>query len=292
QALEDLRKQHVATIPVAQAYANDLVDARSRLVDNDRSMNEVRPPWNVSLQELYGRMLEFATSEPVAHRLSAAETEAASGEDVRRLGDTAGSWAHAGGSLLPHSTSAWRDAQPRSAADVEACLDAAQRLIHDLIPALVVELQQECRPFLPDATVTLARCGQLESLAARAAKLSAEVAPGFYAIALPVLLVDISGAHKGPLARLLRTMTSGRYRFGMRVARRNLLDKAKAPASDIYTVVQSAESLRTDWISAGGQGAPQRAGDLERLRNLIRATEEAVEQINGVIPQTSLDSRT
>ena len=55
-------------------------------------------------------MLEFATSEPVAHRLSAAETEAASGEDVRRLTDTAGSWAHAGGSLIPHGTSAWRDA--------------------------------------------------------------------------------------------------------------------------------------------------------------------------------------
>jgi hypothetical protein len=49
-----------------------------------------------------------------------------------------------------------------------------------LIPALVAELQQECRPFLPDATVTLARCGQLEALATRAAKLGAEVAPAFY----------------------------------------------------------------------------------------------------------------
>ena len=29
QALEDLRERHVATIPVAQAYANDLVAARS-----------------------------------------------------------------------------------------------------------------------------------------------------------------------------------------------------------------------------------------------------------------------
>jgi very-short-patch-repair endonuclease len=292
QALENLREQHVATMPVAQAYANDLIDARSRLVENDRAMNEVRAPWNVSLQELYGRMLQFATSDPVAHRLSAAETEAASAEDVRRLTDTAGAWDHAGGSLVPHGTSAWRDAQPRSGAEVEACLDAAQRLTHHLIPALVTELQKECKPFLPDATVTLARCEQLESLATRAAALSAEVVPAFYAIDLPVLLGDISAARKGPVSRLLRTMTSGRYRFGMRVARRNLPNKEKAPASEVYAAVQSGESLRADWISAGGQGAPERAGDLERLRTLIRATGEAIEQMNAVIPQPSLDSRT
>jgi very-short-patch-repair endonuclease len=292
QALEDLRQQHVATIPVAQAYANDLVDARSRLVENDQAMNDLRAPWNVSLQELYGRMLEFATSEPVAYRLSAAETEATSGEDMRRHADTAGAWAHAGGSLVPHGTSLWRDAQPHSGVDVEACLDAAQRLTHELIPDLVAELEKECRPFLPDATVTLARCEQLEALATRAAKLSAEVAPAFYAIDLPALLVDISAANKGRLSRALRTMTSDRYRFGMRVARRNLLDKANARSSEVYAVVRSAESLRTDWISAGGQGAPERAGDLERLRLLIRTTGEAVNQINAIIPQTSLDSLT
>ena len=57
-------------------------------------------------------------------------------------------------------------------------------------------------------------------------------------------------------------------------------------------MVPSAESLRTDWISAGGQGAPERAGDLERLRTLIRAAGEAIQQMNAVIPQASLNSRT
>ena len=207
-------------------------------------------------------MLEFATSKPVAHRLSAAETQAASGEDVRRLAENAGSWAHAGGALVPHGTTAWRDAQPCSGADVESCLDAAQRLTHDLIPALVGELQKECRPFLPDAAVTLARCQQLESLATRAAKLSAEVVPAFYAIDLPALLGDISAAHKGRLSRVLQTMTSGRYRFGMRVARRNLLDMAKAPASEVYAVVQSGESLRTDWTHARPAGRLGEVGPL------------------------------
>lgn len=291
QALEELRDRHVSTTPVGQAYANDFVESRGRLVQNDEAMNAVREPWKVTLLDLYGEMVQLRGADPVRHRLIGSAIESISSDKLRGVIDAAASWAHAGGSSIPHGTSVWRDSVATSGTGAEACLDFAQRLGQSLIPDVLSELSAGCNAFSPDAHINLAHAIQLESLASRATALSAEVKPSIYGLDLPATLVTLAPAQKGRLARGFRTLTSATYRHAIRDAREHLIDH-EAHAHAVYGQVAAAAALQAEWIAKGGAGVPQPAGNLDRMRAAISALEAAIAQAAVVLPSTSLDSRT
>lgn len=265
QLKESLERVREAPAPDVATLHRKFVERRDQLNTHARELHRPRTPWNLSLHQLYGRLL--ALPEGAACRIRLAR-KVVLGIDDRGI-ETACGHMEALADLAPlvtgESTSAWTGADFAQTDDVRRAIERARRLAHERWP----RWEAASAALLRESAVTAPHTvGQVRTLLAALAATHdtfATVRPEFYGEDLPALSSALAPA-ASTFGAFWALLTNGTYRAALRTVRGHAVASTLAPA-DALRVTTSAQTALDAWRRT----APNTAATPAPLASLAEA---------------------
>ena len=285
---------NVSKIP-AQDYADlhgQLAARKGELLAMSAALHEAREPWNLSVREIYERLLAHDSPARSEQRLRGDAARRIDRDNWRTLENRITEWVELGGPLFPKQHPRWHNSTVTSPSEAQTALETLRHASHTLLPTADREIRS-CLESVgipvsteaPDRANILSLFGEIRSLLERCS-------PDVY-------LLDLADLNAG-FARArgswkLTQAFSRKLRQCRRTVEATLLDggSKRLGADEAAEIVEQALNQRSMWSELGADGLPRPPVDLDAALTAAAEALSALVQLAeaGLIDRASAESR-
>lgn len=279
----------VGRVEVTDLY-HKLETSRAALTHHAKALHEPRAPWDVTIFEVYQRLIGLGDAPKTSLRFTNPGLEDFDADTARLLRDHLVEWASLAEPLIA-GRSLWGGAQVTTDRDAQDVLSLVDGLAHDTVPTARAQLDQvlaQTALIAPSSVVGWQRT--LALLTALATTLSL-VAPGIFELDLDDTVDALTPGSRSWWHRMIAQLFNSRYRAVKKTVRALGEGKEQPGGGRLHETVTAARDQAAEWTALGGDGQPRLPAHLEKAASSYRQLTDKLAALGAYLVTRDLSRR-
>ena len=279
--------EHVATIPALDysALHGRLKQRRESLLANNAALHETREPWQLSVFEMQGRLLEIPDEARTELRLSTEAARALDRAGYEQLAAEIEEWVELGGHVLVDNYPEWSGSTIVTSDEAQRAFNLVRDVLYERLPgawSVVSSATDEVR--LPQLG-SVAQWQGTADLLTRVAEMLERCRPELYELDHDELRAALGPSRGSLWTRVSAQLFSSAYRRARASVQATFQASEELAPVAALEVVEQAHAHVREWQEHGGDGNPCTPTELQALQERVAALAGDVEALGSILGQ-------